>query len=63
MSKIILISRVKNQIDSYEDLCVKIGDKEYSYSVLSYAADKFEWMLKKKMGFNAINYLKREAED
>ncbi len=57
-----LLSRVRYPEYGNEELEVKVDSKRYNYRAVPYLVDKFEWMLKKKLGFKALNYLKIRSE-
>jgi len=57
-----IISEKKFIGDTIVSLTVSIEGKQYAYNTNSYTADKFKWMLRKKMGFKALNFLKKRAE-
>lgn len=56
--KITIISKIKYQFEDIVLLDIEINNKRYNYEVAGLIANKFEWMLKKKIGFKALNYLK-----
>ncbi len=53
-----LLSRVRYPEFMNEDLIVSVDGKEYKYRAITCVVDEFARMLKKKMGYRALNYLK-----